>query len=512
MRKIIDLLFSRVVIVGLLILFQAAVLVMLIWRLSNYFVFVYGVLLLLSILVTLWLVNKDDNPSYKLAWIIPIMAFPLFGGLFYLLFGNTHISKKMSLSMEAAAQRTRPLLQQDETLGKELEAADKSIQNQSYYLTHRSGYPLFIRTETSYLSPGERKFETLKAELEKAEHFIFLEYFIIEPGVMWNSILEILRRKVSEGVDVRVVYDDCGCLTTLPDDYDKQLEKMGIQCVRFNRFRPVLSIIMNHRDHRKIAVIDGHTGFMGGINLADEYINAVDKHGHWKDAAVMLKGEAVWSLTVMFLQMWETMTGISEEYDRYRPHVNHSEAFAEDGFVQPFSDSPIDHERVGEMVYTNIICRAKDYVYIASPYLIIDNEMSTALILAAKSGVDVRIITPHHGDKWYVHSLTRAYYRQLIEGGVKIYEYEPGFIHSKLFIADDEVSVVGTINLDYRSLYLHFECGVWMYRSRAVMEAKKDYLGTLERCIPITLDSELLRIGPLKRLVRAVLRLFAPLM
>ncbi len=512
MRKLIDTLFSRLVIVGLLIALQAVFLVVFIWRLSSYFVFLYGALLVLSILVTLWLVNKNDNPSYKLAWIIPIMTFPMFGGLFYLFFGNTHVSKKMTSGMVRVAKRTLPLLKQDESLGEKLGKLDKGIQNQSHYITYHSGYPLFGRTETAYLSPGEAKFEALKAELEKAEHFIFLEYFIIEKGVMWDGVLEILRRKAAAGVDVRVMYDDCGCLTTLPGGYDRQLEEMGIQCVRFNKFRPVLSMIMNHRDHRKIAVIDGHTGFMGGVNLADEYINAVDKHGHWKDASVMLKGEAVWSLTVMFLQMWEIVTGSEEDYECFRPHRSHPAPFGEDGFVQPYSDSPIDQERVGEMVYTNIISRAKDYVYIASPYLIIDNEMATSLILAAKSGVDVRIMTPHRGDKWYVHSLTRAYYRQLIEGGVKIYEYEPGFVHSKTFVADDEVGVVGTINLDYRSLYLHFECGVWMYRSRAVMQVKEDYVKTLEKCIPITLDSELINAGPVKSLVRAVLRLFAPLM
>ena len=310
-------------------------------------------------------------------------------------------------------------------------------------------------------------FPVLVKELEQAEHYIYIEYFIINDGVMWRTILDILEQKVAQGVDVRLIYDGFGCLTTLPYKYDKFLREKGIQCKVFNPFRPVLNIIQNNRDHRKICVIDGKTGFTGGINLADEYINQKERFGHWKDTAVMLKGDAVWSMTMMFLHMWNVVNGIQTpiDYAAHSPHAYHPEEFEGSGFVQPFTDTPLDGETLGENVYLNIINRAKRYVYICTPYLIIDNEMMTALCLAAKSGVDVRIMTPGVPDKKMVFLLTQSYYAQLIEAGVKIYEYQPGFLHAKSFVCDDEIAVVGTINLDYRSLYLHFEDGVWIYKN-----------------------------------------------
>ena len=329
---------------------------------------------------------------------------------------------------------------------------------------------------------------------------------------MWDSILKILERKVKEGVEVRVLYDGFGCLLTLPDDYFRTLREKGIQCIEFNPLIPVLTMFMNNRDHRKILVVDGHTGFMGGINLADEYINAKVKHGHWKDAAVMLRGDAVWSLATMFLTMWDSISDEElSDPERYRPLPEELPG-SFSGIVQPYADSPLDRDLVGEMVYLNIINRAQRYLYICTPYLIVDNETLTALLLAAKSGVDVRIITPHIGDKWYVHLLTRACYPQLVRGGVKIYEYTPGFIHSKTFVSDDEVATVGTINLDYRSLYLHFECGLWMAHSSCISAVRDDFLETLRVCEQVTLDSPFLKLNGFERLLRAVLRIFAPLM
>ena len=328
---------------------------------------------------------------------------------------------------------------------------------------------------------------------------------------MWDTILEILKEKVKQGVEVRVIYDDMGCIMTLPYRYDRKLEALGIQCCVFNPFIPVLTSRLNNRDHRKICVIDGHTGFTGGINLADEYINAYEKHGHWKDTAVLLRGEAVWNLTVMFLSMWDYIHGINEDFAPYKPSVHLTEQVESDGYVQPYSDNPLDGESVGETVYLNLINRAKRYVYINTPYLILDNEMATALRMAAKSGVDVRIVTPHIPDKWYVHAVTRAYYQMLLESGVRIYEYTPGFVHAKTFVVDDEYATVGTVNLDYRSLYLHFECGVLLYRSSSVAAVKEDYLKTLEVCQDVTLE-ECRRVPLIRQLGRAVLRVFAPLM
>ena len=302
-----------------------------------------------------------------------------------------------------------------------------------------------------------------------------------------------------------------GCITTLPNKYHEKMEKLGIKCQVFNKFIPILSIIVNNRDHRKITVIDGHTAFTGGINLADEYINEIVRFGHWKDASIMIKGEAVWNLTVMFLQVWNFVGFNREDYNKYRPKMYHSDDFATDGYVQPYGDSPYDNELVGENVYLNIINKAKDYIYINTPYLIIDNELVTALTLAAKSGVDVRIVTPFIEDKWYAHIVTRAYYAQLIEAGVKIYEYIPGFIHSKTFVCDDEIGVVGTINMDYRSLYLHFECGVFLYKTKSVMQIKEDFLNILEVSQNITLE-DTKKVKWFNRFLRAILRVFAPLM
>ena len=338
-----------------------------------------------------------------------------------------------------------------------------------------------------------------------------MEYFIIHEGKMWNTVLDILERKVKEGVEVRMIYDDMGSLTTVPYKYNEVLNQKGIKCLIFNPFTPALNIILNNRDHRKITVIDGWVGFMGGINLADEYINEVQRFGKWKDAAIMLKGEGVWNLTMMFLQTWDFIENVHEEYDKYRPNVFHPEPFESDGFVQPYGDSPMDHETVGENVYLNLLYKAKEYVYICTPYLIVDNEMVTALSLAAKSGIDIRIITPHKEDKWYVHILTRAYYEQLIKVGIKIYEYTPGFIHSKTFVCDDEIGIVGSINMDYRSLYLHFECGTWLYKTTTVAAIKEDFLDTLKVCQQITLE-ECKRVKLTTRLMRSILRLFAPLM
>lgn len=511
MKKIIKLVFSRLFIVVVLILLQAIILGMSVWKLSEYFVYLYVVFASISIMVVIYILNKKGNPSYKLAWVIPILLFPIFGGLFYLVFGGDQTSKKFKASVKAIYEETKGILIQDEKIVEELKGKDKSVANQFIYTKEYSTFPVHKNTKTQYLSPGEKFFNVLKEELKKAKYFIFMEYFIIEEGMMWDSILDLLVEKVQEGVEVRVMYDDAGTIQTLPYKYHEKLEKLGIKTVVFNEIKPRLSLKINNRDHRKITVIDGIVGFTGGINLADEYINQVERYGHWKDAAIMLKGEAVQNLTMMFLQVWNFDKVKSDDYRQYLEPAYEQEEEVTDGYVQPYGDSPLDEETVGENVYLNMIQKAKEYVYINTPYLIVDNELVTALTLAAKSGLDIRIVTPHVPDKWYVHLLTRAYYQQLIEAGVRIYEYKPGFIHAKTFVADDEMGVVGSINLDYRSLYLHFECGVLMYQSRAVLEIKEEFLKTLEICLPVTLE-ECHNVRWYIRLMRSILRCFAPLM
>ena len=326
---------------------------------------------------------------------------------------------------------------------------------------------------------------------------------------MWNAILGVLKEKAAKGVDVRLLYDDMGCFLLLPCNYPQTLEKMGIKCQVFNKFRPILSSLQNNRDHRKIAVIDGNVAFTGGINLSDEYINAKEKHGHWKDASIMVKGEAAWSFAVMFLEMWNLSAKAEENILPMKPDFsNNSPDF--DGYIQPYFDSPMDNENVGEHVYMHIITNAKKYLYINTPYLIVDDSMLSALILAAKSGVDVRIVTPHIWDKWAVHMTTRSYYRDLINAGVKVYEYKEGFIHSKTFLCDDMIGTVGTTNMDFRSFYMHFECGVCIYKSHVLEEMKTDFLVTLKKCSKMTLkDCE---NNAAMVLFQEILRIFAPLM
>lgn len=503
--------FNRIALVIISLTIQLVVLIGIILKFNDYFVYFYGISIIVSSVVVLCIINKRSNPAYKIAWIIPIMLFPIFGGLFYIFFGGNKVSKRKRCRMKIIEDRMREALIPQQFIIDGIREKDEIAGRQSEYIKNYAFCPPYGNTKTEYLPVGEAKFERLKSELRKAERFIFLEYFIINEGIMWNSILDILVEKASKGVDVRVIYDDIGSLLTLPYGYNKKLEEMGIKCCIFNPLIPILSFKFNNRDHRKIAVIDGHTGFTGGINLADEYINEFEKYGHWKDAAVMIKGEAVWSLTVMFLSMWGYLRGIDEDYELFRNHNSEYVPRKADGYVQPYADNPLDDESVGETVYFNLINKSRRYVYITTPYLIINNEMITALSSAAKGGVDVKIITPYCGDKWFVHEVSRSYYKVLIESGVKIYEYIPGFIHSKTFVVDDEYGVVGTINMDFRSLYLHFECGVWMYKSDCIINMKKDFINTLAMCKQITLE-DINNIKWYRTLTRLVLRVFAPLM
>ena len=466
-----------------------------------------GVLKFISFAVSLYIFSLKNKGAYKLTWVFIILLFPLFGGLFYLMFTFQSSFRASAKRVEKVSKRTSHFFALP---GYDLGSAETILPQVSTslnYMQNFAGFPVYSADKTEYLSPGEKMFDRLISELEKAEKYIFLEYFIIQEGEMWNTILEILKRKVSQGVKVRVIYDDMGCFFLLPKNYAKHLQSLGIECVVFNPFRPLLSVIQNNRDHRKIAVIDGKVAFTGGINLADEYINGYEKHGHWKDSAVMLTGKAAWGLTVIFLQMWELCKGLVEDYHAYYPDDTKA---AGAGYVIPYSDSPLDYENVGEHVYLQMITGAKKYVYINTPYLIIDSSMVSALCLAAKSGVDVRIVTPHKWDKRLVHMTTRSYYRELIDAGVKIYEYKNGFIHSKTFVSDDYAATVGTANLDFRSLYLQFECGVLMYNTPAVMQIKEDFLSTLEICQPITKED--CRCNMITRFFQDILRLIAPLM
>jgi len=481
---------------------------------KNFFAF-YFISVLVAAVVTFWILSSRENPAYKVAWMVPLLIFPVFGALFYLFWGSDRLARKMRKNLDLMTDHIYSALPELELpapgTGSAMdEGLDAHARHQGQYLHCHAYSPLWNNTKTEYLSTGELKFRRLLEELEKARSYIFMEYYIIEPGQMWNSLLDVLERKARVGVDVRVIYDDYGCMKTLPAKYPRQLGEKGIRCEVFNPIRPVFSAYINSRDHRKITVIDGTVAFTGGINLADEYINRVDKFGHWKDVAIYLEGSAAWSFTVLFLGMWEYLSGEKEDYQQYRPPEELPVKNAS-GYVQPFADRPMDGESVAENVYLSLIYRAENYLYITTPYLIIDNELTVALSLAAKSGTDVRIITPHRGDNFFIHAATRSYYRQLLESGVRIYEYTPGFIHSKCFVADDLYAVVGTINMDFRSLYLHFECGAWLYKTDTVTDVRDDFLTTLESCGEITFET-VDKMPVIQKLVGRIMRIFSPLL
>ena len=500
---------QRVILLVSSFILQIGVISFFLLKYSESFFDFYLASLTLSIIIVFIIINNKSNPSYKIAWIVPVMIFPIFGGLFYLLYGGNKLSTREKLKMVIQNIEMTNALKQDDEIIKKI--GDKSIyaKNQSEYILNYAKCPVYNNTETTYFKIGEEKFEALLRELKKAEKFIFLEYFIIQEGKMFNSILEILEEKAKQGVDVRLIYDDVGCIVTLPHNYKNTLEAKGIKCRVFNPIKPFFTRRLNNRDHRKIVVIDGDVGFTGGINLADEYINEYEKHGYWKDAGIMLKGDAVWNLTVMFLSMWDYIDNKEEDYIKFKPSKN--KYYNSKGYVQPFDDSPLINEPIGETVYLNLINKAKDYIYINTPYLIIDNEMATALKIAAKSGVDIKIVTPYIPDKKFVHAVTKSYYESFIKDGIEIYEFTPGFMHAKTFVVDNEYGVVGSINLDFRSLYLHYECGVWLYKTDSIKSMKDDYLETLKRCHKVTME-ECKNTSSIRKVLRLIIRMFAPLL
>ena len=513
LRKLLKLLFNRIFYVVFAMLIQLGWIFVMVLKIAAFSRYVDIFIGIVGVLIVLWIVNKEINPSYKLAWTMLILSLPILGVTLYFLFGKSRIASIMDHQFVKRIEESSELMQDDPETVSGLWERDPSVAMQSHYISSASHFPVHQNTSAEYFQVGDDMFPVLVKELKQAKKYIFIEYFIINDGVMWQTILDILEQKAAEGVDVRLIYDGFGCLTTLPHKYYEELRKKGITCQVFNPFRPILNIIQNNRDHRKLCIIDGWVGFTGGINLSDEYINQKERFGHWKDTAIMLKGEAVWNMTVMFLHMWAVIGRTEEkiDYEVYLPHKNHQEQFMGNGFVQPFCDTPLDEEIVGENVYLNIINKARRYVYICTPYLIIDNEMMTALCLAAKNGVDVRIMTPGTPDKKLVFLLTQSYYRQLLENGVKIYEYQPGFLHAKTFVCDDEIAVVGTINLDYRSLYLHFEDGVWIYGNDVIWSMKEDFVQTLEDCHTVPLEFCKNRKIPV-RIMQNVLRAFAPML
>ena len=488
--KILSRCVNKITITFLLILVQLVWMASLYLRLTEYAAWLNGVMTALSVLIILFLVRKDENPAYTIAWMALIGITPVFGGLMYLFWGNKRPSRRMRRRMAAVDRRHRDLTRQPPG---QLEDVDPRTRALSGYIARYGPWPAWKDTAVEYFSSGEAMFPRLLEDLRRAKKFIFLETFIIRPGRMWNAVEDILREKAAAGVDVRVIYDDMGCLTTVPSGFVIRLEQAHIRCIPFNPVVPLVSLVMNHRDHRKIVSIDGNVAYNGGTNFADEYINVEERFGYWKDAAVRLEGAAVWNFTVMFLNFWNSFRPMEEDYRPFRPTVQ----AAADGVVQPYSDSPLDEERLAESVYRDILDQA-------------NNEIQTALTLAAKRGVDVRLVLPGIPDKKIVFRLSRSYYLPLLRAGVKVYEFTPGFIHSKCYVSDDRIAVVGSINMDYRSLYLHFECGTLLMGGSQVAAVRADAEQTFGQCHRITLDD--CRTSLLGTLLDDVLRLVSPLL
>lgn len=502
--------FGRTGIIILMLLIQLGILFLLFEKLQGYALYAYGVFTLLSTATAIVIINRPGNPGFKLAWMVPMIIAPVFGVMLYI-FVETQVGVRiLNARLNELSKRMRHFLKQDPKVLEKLDQEERQVSNLATYVMDKGGFPAFDNCEVKYFSLGEEKFEALVEELEKAEKFIFMEYFIVAEGRMWNTIHEILKKKAREGVEVRFMYDGTCTISLLPHSYPKKLQAEGIQCKEFNPIKPTLSTTQNNRDHRKIAVIDGKTAFTGGINLADEYINEKERFGHWKDTAVMVKGEAVRSFTWMFLQLWDYNVK-NENHEKYLDIQQPACPVPRRGFVIPYGDSPLDTENVGELVYMDILNTARDYVHIMTPYLIPDNEMITALTYAAKRGVDVKIIMPGIPDKTYAFALAKTYYPELLRAGVKIYQYEPGFVHAKEFTSDGNKAVVGTINLDYRSLYLHFECAVYMYQVDEIARIEDDFQATLQECREITLE-EYKKEKLSTRFYGRMLRLIAPLM
>ena len=497
----------RYIIAVLITLFEIFAIISIVVACCYYIPYFYIAAWITEIFCVIKIIASDDNPDYKVPWLLFVLILPIAGFMLYFLFYSRKLQKKFIRRLDEL-KRYRYERNQEEILG-ELERESAHASAQARMLCSISGASVFKDTKQIYYSLGEDMWQAMLSDLETAEKFIFMEYFIIEEGTFWNSILDILKRKAAAGVTVRVLYDDIGCMSTLPGDYAKTLRSYCIEAVPFSRMRGQADGEFNNRSHRKICVIDGKVGYTGGVNIADEYINEVVKFGHWKDTGIRLEGEAVWELTRLFLSDYglNVKTLPKDEHELYP-----TSDISEDGFVIPFGDgpSPIYEHRVGKSVIQNMLGSATRYMYMTTPYLIIDNDLCRSIESAALRGVDIRIIVPHIPDKRIVFGMTRSFYHRLMKSGVKIYEYAPGFIHAKSYIADDEYAMIGTINLDYRSLVHHFENGVWMYRCDCIRDLKADIEKTMAKSIEITPD--MLKTGLATRFIRSVVRIFAPML
>lgn len=500
---------GRIMFAGLSILLQLAWLVIMVALLNEYSAVIAVFSGVIAMVVALRIYGMHENAAFKMPWIILLLLSPVLGLCVYGLFGRKGIVAGKRKCFEKIDEQLFCHMKQQAEVMKRLEETDRGVANQCKYILNYGKFPVYQNTDVVFYAEAAEGFEAQIEEISKAECFVFMEYHAIEEAESFECLREILAQKAAEGVEIRLLYDDVGSVGFIDWDFIKRMEAIGIQCVDFNPVLPVLNIFMNNRDHRKITIIDGKVAFTGGYNLADEYFNITHPYGYWKDTGVKLVGDAVTSMTVLFLEMWNAMKQTDVDYTKYLPTVSYQAK--EQGFVQPYADSPLDDEPMGENVYLNLIKHAKKKLYVATPYLIISDEMNRELGLAAKRGVDVRVITPGIPDKKLVYKITRSYYAGLVRQGVRIFEYTPGFLHEKQVLCDEECATVGTINFDYRSLYHHFENGVFMYHCEAISDIARDFEQILDKCREVTEHYKSGRSAVL-RWTQCLLRLFAPLL
>jgi len=508
-KAINKIIFSRFFILGITIAIEVAGFIYLLEYAAAYLPYVNIAMRVIGVIVALLIIGSDMEDGFKISWIIFVLAIPVVGVGCVLFIGNSRFFSRTIRKISKVKNKTDALYFESHDYSDQ--PFNSEIAKKEAIYLNSVNFETFQGTASEFYASGEEFKAELLKELESAKSYIFFEYFIIKSGEFWTDVLEVLKRKVQSGVEVRVIYDDFGCGLTLKTHYFKNLEKMGIKAVVFNRLTPFFSTRMQNRDHRKICVIDGNVGFTGGVNIGDEYINVEKRFGHWKDTAVKLIGPAVWNLTYLFLQSWNAYRPTDDDYDLYRPSPTLKADIESSGYVTPYGDSPFDSAAVGRNVYINMINNAQRYIYVTTPYLILDSETRNALIMAARNGIEVKIVTPGIYDKKIVSLLTRDNYRFLLQSGVKIYEYTPGFIHAKEMVVDDVCCSVGTVNLDYRSFYHHFECGCVIAHCPVVNKVKRDILSVIEVSKEIKVE-DLRNRKIINRLVTLGLRLIAPLM
>ncbi|MCD8337382.1 MAG: phospholipase D-like domain-containing protein [Lachnospiraceae bacterium] len=564
-RGVSHVVFGRTGVLIVCLLAEVLLLFLMLHYVAQYIYLIFGTHMVFSLLILLLILNRVEHPAFQLAWASLVLLFPIFGGLLYLYIKLQPGMRILQKRMQEIDDSTKELLHQDPVAMRELSFENPRMAQLAYYIGEQRGCPVYYGSDVTYFASGEEKFEELKKQLRAAKQFIFLEYFIIAEGVMWDSVQEILEQKVQEGVEVRLMYDGMNELNNLPHDFSRRMKGLGIRCKVFSPVYPVISTSYNNRDHRKIVVVDGQVAFTGGVNLADEYINRKERFGHWKDAAIMVRGEAAQSFTAMFLKMWDvtekqeniafylkqpgsagtkaSMEGASEEQPQSGAKTVETASRATEeqpkgqlremaaceleelsgekteggepvrgaGFVLPYATNPLQETQTAERVYLEILNGARRYVHIMTPYLIPDHELLQALIYAARRGVDVKLILPHIPDKKYAFALAHSYYKVLMHAGVRIFEYTPGFVHSKVVVSDDICAVVGAINLDYRSLYLNFECAAFLYEVPQIRDIEDDFRNTLIECQLVT-DFDIRHDKITRKIAGHVLKLLAPLM